>query len=118
MIISKIVKTMEYKCIAVNLKGEHHSYSWTNTNMLLKEGYDGFKTGVTPTAGPCLAATKKYGSVNLVIVVLHCKSCEYRWKEVNLIYAWASRVIGYIYETNNEDVINSKKLASFFYKVL
>jgi len=34
-----------------------HVYKWENTNVLLKEGFDGIKTGITPTAGPCLAAS-------------------------------------------------------------
>jgi D-alanyl-D-alanine carboxypeptidase len=34
-----------------------HVYKWENTNNLLKEGFDGIKTGITPTAGPCLAAS-------------------------------------------------------------
>ena len=31
---------------------------WTNTNRLLSEGFDGIKTGITDTAGPCLAFSK------------------------------------------------------------
>jgi D-alanyl-D-alanine carboxypeptidase len=30
---------------------------WENTNKMLKEGWNGVKTGVTPNAGPCLAAS-------------------------------------------------------------
>ena len=32
---------------------------WENTNKMLKEGWNGIKTGITPNAGPCLAASKK-----------------------------------------------------------
>ena len=31
--------------------------SWKNTNKMLWKGWNGVKTGITPNAGPCLAAT-------------------------------------------------------------
>ena len=31
--------------------------SWENTNKMLGEGWSGIKTGITPNAGPCLAAS-------------------------------------------------------------
>ena len=35
-------------------------YEWENTNFMLeKNGYDGVKTGVTDTAGPCLSTSYK-----------------------------------------------------------
>lgn len=38
-------------------------YTWKNTNKLLDKGFIGIKTGITDTAGPCLAsAYKKYDS--------------------------------------------------------
>lgn len=43
---------------------------WENTNKLLEDGFDGIKTGITDTAGPCLAASYK----DLIIVVLNSKS--------------------------------------------
>lgn len=30
---------------------------WENTNKMLGEGWSGIKTGITPNAGPCLAAS-------------------------------------------------------------
>ena len=30
---------------------------WENTNKMLWEGWTGIKTGITPNAGPCLAAS-------------------------------------------------------------
>jgi D-alanyl-D-alanine carboxypeptidase len=63
---AKVVKTKRYKChshqgedFKVNNTGEEfkpNHYIWENTNrMLWRGGYDGLKTGITPTAGPCLA---------------------------------------------------------------
>ena len=43
--------------------------SWWNTNMLLKKGWEGVKTGHTAAAGSCLASLKK----GIFIVVLNCK---------------------------------------------
>jgi D-alanyl-D-alanine carboxypeptidase len=40
-----------------NKRGKAKWYKWENTNKLLDiQGFDGIKTGITPTAGPCLAA--------------------------------------------------------------
>ena len=43
---------------------------YQNTNKLLQDGFDGIKTGITDTAGPCLAASYK----DYIIVVLNSKS--------------------------------------------
>ena len=50
-----IVNSPSYTCLSrIN---PTHRYKWENTNKLLELGYSGLKTGVTPTAGPCLAAS-------------------------------------------------------------
>lgn len=36
---------------------DHNLLKWENTNKMLKEGWSGIKTGITPNAGPCLAAS-------------------------------------------------------------
>ena len=61
---------------------EGHTYVWENTNYLLKQGYTGIKTGVTPTAGPCLAASTRKDGYHVVVVVLSCCSMDSRWYEV------------------------------------
>lgn len=33
------------------------TFFWENTNKMLGEGWSGIKTGITPNAGPCLAAS-------------------------------------------------------------
>ncbi len=43
---------VEDKCSLKVRKGE-----WVNTNKMLGEGWSGIKTGITPNAGPCLAAS-------------------------------------------------------------
>lgn len=47
-----------------------YSKTWENTNKLLEDGFEGIKTGITETAGPCLSACYK----DLVVVVLNSKS--------------------------------------------
>jgi D-alanyl-D-alanine carboxypeptidase len=55
-----------------------------NTNKMLDDGFEGIKTGITETAGPCLAACYK----DLVIVVLNSKSMDSRWIEVKKLVKW------------------------------
>jgi len=42
---------------------------WENTNRMLGEGWSGIKTGITPNAGPCLAAS--------VLKILNGKTYEF-----------------------------------------
>lgn len=49
---------------------------------MLFEGWNGIKTGVTPSAGPCLAASVS----GIIIILLGCKSMEHRWEECREIY--------------------------------
>lgn len=60
--------------------------------MLEKKGYDGLKTGITDTAGPCLTTsyrtTRKEGKVHLITVLLNSKSLEHRWTDTKNIVKW------------------------------
>ena len=56
---------------------------WENTNKMLGEGWSGIKTGITPNAGPCLAASlyktfsgKEY---EFLVILLDSESMEARW---------------------------------------
>ena len=89
-----IVKVQTYECKSLNFP--EHVYKWENTNALLKEGFDGIKTGITPTAGPCLAASINKDGVNVCVVVLSCASMESRWYEVPKIISWALKKINKI----------------------
>jgi len=59
---------------------------------MLNYGFEGIKTGITDTAGPCLATSIKINSnnsfisknneeVHLVLILLNCISMEARWRE-------------------------------------
>ena len=54
-----------------------------NTNELLGkyEGMTGIKTGWTQAAGGCLAASAKRGGLELIVVVMHAKTTEDRFKD-------------------------------------
>ena len=60
---------MNYPLLRTIVCTEKHG-PYENTNKLLEDGFDGIKTGITESAGPCLAASYK----DFIIVVLHSKS--------------------------------------------
>jgi len=64
---------------------------WTNSNKLLEQGFEGIKTGVTTTAGPCLSSAFTVRGMQYTLVLLNCKSMDSRWSEaVNLVQYIAS----------------------------
>lgn len=57
---------------------------WENTHPLLQEKSDlyvGIKTGITNTAGPCLASCISIRGRRFIIIVLNCKNIKYRVKD-------------------------------------
>lgn len=74
---------MNYQKLKEIVKTTHYG-PFENTNKLLEDGFDGIKTGITDTAGPCLAASYK----DLIIVVLNSKSMNERWIEVKKLVKW------------------------------
>lgn len=57
---------------------------WENTHMLVQERqslYKGIKTGITNSAGPCLASLVEYAQRQFIIIVLNCKSMKQRFKD-------------------------------------
>ncbi len=57
-----------------------------------KYGCDGIKTGETPSAGLCLAASFKTANHHLIIVILKTNSIEDRFSETLNIYNWINRM--------------------------
>ena len=53
--------------------------------------FSGIKTGVTPTAGPCLAVCFKSrcGIYDFIVVVMNCKTREARFIEIPKLVRWA-----------------------------
>lgn len=68
------------------------SLSWENTNKMLREGWSGIKTGITPNAGPCLAASVEKHlngrELEFLVILIDSASMEARWKEVRDITEW------------------------------
>lgn len=86
-----VVSTGKYTCKVVDRQGLVRVKTWQNTNQLLSRGYEGVKTGVTDIAGPCLCASWTRNSQRLIITVLHSRSMDARWEDVEQILAWALR---------------------------
>ena len=54
---------------------------WENTNKLLRrKGFIGIKTGVTVTAGPCLATCYELGDKIYTIIILKTSKLSRRFK--------------------------------------
>lgn len=94
--IRKIVNTKSYSCRVETYFGntaESRTMSWENTNRMLWRGWNGIKTGVTPNAGPCLAASCQHAAegkdYEFLVVIANCANMSQRWEEVQLIVEWA-----------------------------
>jgi D-alanyl-D-alanine carboxypeptidase len=85
----EIVGTKFYQ-IKKNANGNKKSYKWTNTHMMLgQRGINGIKTGITPTAGPCLCTSISLEGIELIIVIMCTKSTDIRWPETWKLANWA-----------------------------
>lgn len=84
-----IVRSQEHCFSLKGSNGQKRNMRWLNTNKLLNVGFDGLKTGVTPAAGPCLCASLHSQAGYVIVTVLHCKSMEDRWAEVQSLTTWA-----------------------------
>jgi D-alanyl-D-alanine carboxypeptidase len=84
----KIVKTVRYSC--ESRSNVNKTYEWENTNKLIEKGFIGAKTGVTPSAGPCLSAAKVLNKVTYVVILIKSSSMEARWEEAPQLMDWIS----------------------------
>ena len=57
---------------------------WSNTNKLLKKGWEGIKTGQTLPAGACLASVKE----GIYIIVLNSQNVDARFTETEALFEW------------------------------
>lgn len=77
-------------CEVENHKGIRREVKWQNTNKLLRrEGFIGVKTGITVTAGPCLASAFEFKNKVYIIVLLRANKISRRFKESRKILYWA-----------------------------
>ncbi len=92
-LFADIVKRQSYTCTGNDIDGDQHVFTWYNTNRMLSKGFNGLKTGVTPSAGPCLVSTFKHDGRNIVIVLLACRSGEHRWHESARLKEYALQML-------------------------
>ncbi|TNV84467.1 hypothetical protein FGO68_gene13804 [Halteria grandinella] len=105
----QIVKTQKYTCESRMQLG--YLYQWQNTNKLLEQsGYSGLKTGITPTAGPCLAASLQRDEFKFIVVILNSKSMDQRWGEVQKLATWAMNKIAKIKGSDLKPKVKKKIL--------
>lgn len=91
---SSVVRTKNYNVLKnKELNGNRRSYRWENTHKMIDTiGVTGIKTGITNSAGPCLAtAITMDGESHLIIVLLNCKNTDCRWQETYKLAKWASK---------------------------
>lgn len=83
----------------------NHVYKWENTNYMLwdkSKTYHGVKTGITPTAGPCLSVSyrSKCGVFDFIVVILNSKTREARFQEIPKLVEWATQKIKMVKKIN------------------
>ena len=114
-LIRTIVKKKFHQCLVFNDQGEGKAIEWINTNKLLKqtEKFDGFKTGITANAGPCLIGSyNTEDGIRLIISILGSKSPEARWIELPALAGWAESNISLILKKHTNASVG-KKLALY-----
>jgi D-alanyl-D-alanine carboxypeptidase len=95
-LFAEIVNTQLYSCYVLQsgTQAPYRKMKWCNTNRLLEKGWEGVKTGITMTAGPCLCASARRKETQLVVTVLGSKSMDRRWIEVPKLGKWAFARLG------------------------
>lgn len=100
----KIVSTESYSGTTLGLDGSVKEYTWNNTHRLLsKLEYLGIKTGMTTTAGACLASYLRLGCRDFIIVVLGCRHVERRFKETEILRRWVMKKEGLARPSKEEE---------------
>ena len=59
--------------------------------MLVQEKrslYKGIKTGITNSAGPCLASLVEHAQRQFIVIVLNCKSMKQRFRDTENLRKW------------------------------
>ena len=87
-LIAEITQKARHACNCYTFDLQPRKFQWFNTNRLLNEYFIGSKTGITPSAGPCLVTHFKYGPYESQGVLIDSKTLEIRWKEMSTILLW------------------------------
>jgi D-alanyl-D-alanine carboxypeptidase len=77
----EVVATEKYKTKIKGYNGKVKAVEWENTNKLLRRpGFIGVKTGITVTAGPCLAAAYVFREKTYIVILLRTNKISRRFK--------------------------------------
>jgi D-alanyl-D-alanine carboxypeptidase len=90
---AKVVGTKYYHVARKkDINGNKRTYRWENTHRMIEQsGVTGIKTGITNSAGPCLATAIDHEESSLVVVLLNCKNMDCRWLETFKLAKWAAK---------------------------
>ena len=100
-LFADIVKKQSYECIGQDINENVKKFIWFNTNKLLAKGFNGLKTGITPSAGPCLLSSYVDDQVQITMVLLSCKTPDHRWTETLKMKDWTIKVLLKTKDTNS-----------------
>ena len=84
------IATRQRGCTVTGAAGYRRHVMWRNTNRLLSiDGYQGVKTGTTPTAGACLISLCRRDNRELLLVTLGSASTQSRYADSRNLFRWA-----------------------------
>lgn len=87
-VVQEIVQKKTHSCDIITSDFRKLRYTWENTNKLINKHFIGGKTGVTPSAGPCLVHHFKFGEYESTCCMIDSKSTDIRWKEMATLQLW------------------------------
>ena len=112
-----VVNQKYYTVARTPQNNNKRTYRWENTHRMLGQaGITAIKTGVTNTAGPCLATAANFDNSDssIVIVLLACKDMDCRWLETYKLAKWATnrlvKIRKFGQENLGKDMTNTKLL--------
>ena len=87
-LLHEVMNKSKHKCEIYTYDLRRRHFYWENTNKLLNRHFVAAKTGITPSAGPCLISCFQFGEYQSLGCLIDCKSAEIRWKEMATILLW------------------------------
>ena len=87
-LIAEVSGKARHSCKVYTYDHQVRDFYWENTNKLLGASFIAAKTGITPSAGPCLVSHFKYGPYESQGVLIDSKTQDIRWKEMATILLW------------------------------
>ena len=87
-LLREICGKKTHKCKVYTHDLTPKDFVWTNTNKLINDFFIASKTGITPSAGPCLVSFFKLGGYQSIGVLIDSKTEKVRWREMAAILLW------------------------------